>query len=154
MRPQNVLNGSSIHFGQRVQVYPGARLEVIRPSLDGSPRLSIGDDTKIMYDFHCGAAEKVVIGRNVLIASRVFITDHDHVFDDQDRSARENSALSTSPVVVEDGCWIGEGAVILKGVNVGYRAVIGANAVVTRDVLPWTVVGGNPARLVKQISHV
>jgi acetyltransferase-like isoleucine patch superfamily enzyme len=54
--------------------------------------------------------------------------------------------------VIEDEVWIGEGAVILKGVTVGRRAVIGANAVVTKDVAPYTVVGGIPARVIKKIE--
>lgn len=152
MKPDSLKNPHLIHFGRKVEIYPGARLEVIRPHDDCSPRLIIGEGTKIMYYFHCGVAEKITIGNNVLIASRVYITDHDHVFDDPHLSPRENPTLTSSPVVLEDGCWIGEGAVILKGVRVGHRAVVGANSVVTRDVLPWTVVGGIPARILKRIE--
>ena len=53
---------------------------------------------------------------------------------------------------IEDGAWIGEGSTILKGVRVGYGAVVAAQAVVTKDVPPYTVVAGNPAKVVKQLD--
>jgi acetyltransferase-like isoleucine patch superfamily enzyme len=58
----------------------------------------------------------------------------------------------TKPVVIGDGAWLGEGCVILKGVKVGQRAVIGANAVVTKDVPSFAIVGGIPARVIRIID--
>ena len=150
--PDNITNAKAIHFGKKVTISKGSRLEAIGKWDGKTPKLIIGDYTTILYYFHCGAALSVNIGRNVLIASRVYITDHDHVFDDPVLSAQENSALRCAPVVIGDGCWIGEGAVILKGVTIGERAVVGANAVVTRDVPPWTIVGGIPARVIRTIE--
>ncbi|MCK5898333.1 MAG: acyltransferase, partial [Methylococcales bacterium] len=100
---------------------------------------------------HCGAAESVVIGKNVLIAGRVYISDHDHEIDDFERSPID-SGLKIAPVKIEDEVWIGEGVAILKGVTIGKRAVIGANAVVTKDVPSYTVVGGIPARVIRTIT--
>lgn len=116
------------------------------------PKLEIGDNTVIHLNFHCGAAESVKIGRDVLIAGGVYITDHDHVFDDPNFPARWTHELVTKPVVIGDGAWLGEGCVILKGVTVGRRAVIGANAVVTKDVPPFAIVGGIPARVIRIID--
>ena len=88
----------------------------------------------------------------MLIAPRVFITDSDHVVD----SAGERTTLSTefrsAPIVIEHDCWLGVNAVILKGVRIGHHAVVAANAVVTRDVEPQTIVGGIPARLISRIG--
>lgn len=89
----------------------------------------------------------------MLISGRVYITDHDHVFDDRELSASKCYKLISAPVVVENGAWLGEGCVILKGVKVGERAVVGANAVVTKDVPPFTVVGGVPARIIRKINE-
>lgn len=59
---------------------------------------------------------------------------------------------SKGPVVIESDAWIGEGACIMPGVRIGRGAVIGANAVVTRDVAPHSIVAGTPARLIKQVD--
>jgi acetyltransferase-like isoleucine patch superfamily enzyme len=135
-----------------VRICKGARIEAVGPANGHNPTIEIGDHTSIQMYFHCGAAESVKIGRNVLIAGRVYITDHDHVFDDPVLAARETKELIAKPVVIEDGAWLGEGCVILKGVTVGRRAVVGANAVVTRNVPPGAVVGGIPARVIRTID--
>ena len=57
-----------------------------------------------------------------------------------------------APIRIEDHVWVGQDAVILKGVTIGKGAVVGAFSVVTRDVEPWTVVAGNPARVVKRLT--
>lgn len=150
--PDMLSNPGSIMIGSRVSIWKGARIEAVHQDGGCHPRIEIGDNTSIQMYFHCGAAESVKIGRNVLIAGRVYITDHDHVFDDPVLSARENKDLVTKPVLIEDGAWLGEGCVILKGVTVGRRAVVGANAVVTRDVPAGAVVGGIPARIIRTID--
>ncbi len=145
-------NPKNISIGQRVQIRKGARLESVgEPS--NSPKLVIGDDTAIQFYFHCGAAESIIIGKKVLIAGRVYITDHDHCFDDPDCSPMDNKKLISKSVVIEDECWLGEGCVILKGVTVGRRAVVAANAVVTKDVPPFSVVAGIPAKVIKQFKE-
>jgi acetyltransferase-like isoleucine patch superfamily enzyme len=144
-------NPREISIGRRVKIWKGARLEAISVNGGGEVKLNIGDDTSIHMYFHCGAAQSVTIGKTVLIAGRVFISDHDHQYDAADPAAGSRT-LRTSAVVIEDGVWIGEGAVILKGVTVGERSVIGANSVVTRDVPPFSVVAGAPARVIKQID--
>ena len=152
LAPDLLTNTKAISIGKRVEIRKGARLEAVG-SWDGkSPKMTIGDGTSIHLYFHCGTAESVSIGRDVLIASRVYVSDHDHAYDDPEKPARWCGKLHAKPVVIEDGVWIGEGAVILKGVRIGRRAVVGANAVVTEDVPPFTVVGGVPAKAIKHIE--
>lgn len=150
-RCRMLTNPKAIHIGRRVMIRSGARLEAIGDTSDGKPRIIIGDGTDAQFDFHCGAAELVVIGKNVTIAGRVYVTDHDHRFDFPELSVGETKKIVSAPVEIGDGAWLGEGCVILKGVTVGERAVVGANAVVTRDVPPWTIVGGVPAKVIRQI---
>ncbi len=146
-------NPKAISIGKKVLIRKGARLEAVGEWDGKTPKIKIGDGTAIQFYFHCGAVECVTIGENVLISGRVYITDHDHVFDVPELPARKCRKLSSAPVVIEDGAWLGEGSVILKGVTVGCRAVVGANAVVTKNVPPFTVVGGVPARVMREISE-
>jgi acetyltransferase-like isoleucine patch superfamily enzyme len=122
---------------------------------DVSPELKvrIGDWCIIMDDFQCNAAESVEIHNNCLIASRVFITDSDHtVCPSETIRTTLRRRLITKPVVIENDCWIGQNAVILKGVRVGHHSIVGANAVVTRDVPPYTIVGGIPAKRIGTVG--
>jgi acetyltransferase-like isoleucine patch superfamily enzyme len=142
----------AISIGRNVLIRKGARLEAVGPDTNAGPKLIIGDGTAIQFYFHCGAASRVSIGRNVLMGGRVYITDHDHSYDEPDLSALESPRLKVAPVEIGDGAFLGEGCVILKGVRVGRRAVVAANAVVTRDVPDFAVVAGVPARVVKSLS--
>lgn len=117
------------------------------------PSLVIGDNVNMNTDCHIGCIERVEIGHNVLIASRVYISDHSH--GDISAAALELPPVARplrtkGPVVIEDNVWIGEGVCVLPGVTIGRNAIIGANAVVTRNVPANSVVGGNPARVIKQ----
>lgn len=119
----------------------------------GSGRtMFIGDNVKINDFCHISSVEMVSIGCNVLVASGVYISDHDHGdFDDvlEGRSPDKRKLVSR-PVFIEDDVWIGEKVVILKGVRIGRSSVVGAGSVVTRDVPPYSVVCGNPARVIRQ----
>jgi acetyltransferase-like isoleucine patch superfamily enzyme len=118
------------------------------------PCLIIGDRTFVghLCDFRIG--KSIRIGRGCLLASGVSISDYDgHPLDaDLRRSGAPSPPASVRPVVIGDDVWICTGATILKGVSIGDRAVIGAHAVVTRDVPPDCVVAGNPARVVRQLA--
>jgi acetyltransferase-like isoleucine patch superfamily enzyme len=124
-----------------LKVFPDARLE-------------IGDDTILGYLNLISVAKSVRIGKHCLFAGEVKILDNNsHSLDFEHR--RMGMALQTSdvaPVVVEDDVWIGTNCLILKGVTIGRGAVIAAGAVVTRSVPPFTVVAGNPARIIKHIE--
>ena len=121
--------------------------------------VEIGDGSTLVGGiFMC--AERITIGRNVMVSYHVTIADSDfHPIDPElriqdavanspqgDRSRRP--AIISRPVVIEDEVWIGIGAIILKGVHIGQRARIEAGTVVTQDVPPGCIVGGNPAQLV------
>jgi acetyltransferase-like isoleucine patch superfamily enzyme len=150
-KPDLLFQPKAISIGDNVYIRKGSRLEAAGLWDGGSPKITIGNRTSIHLYFHCGAAESVIIGQDVLIAGRVYISDHDHEYDHPLLPASK-SGLRVAPVIIEDGVWIGEGAVILKGVTVGKRAVIGANAVVTKNVPAYTVVGGIPARVIKKLN--
>ncbi len=121
--------------GCRIDVFNGAELE-------------LGRNIQINDNCHIACAKKIIIGDDVLIASRVFITDHDHDFTFDDGKPL-NWPLTSSVTEIKKNCWIGEGVVILKGVTIGEGCIIGANAVVTKSFPKKSIIGGVPAKLIK-----
>lgn len=119
---------------------------------DSRPTLHIGDGTYVGRFVQFNAWREVRIGREVLIADRVFISDSQHDFLDPNVTIMRQGDSFRGAVRILDGSWIGAGAVILPGVTIGRNAVVGANAVVTRDVEERTVVGGIPARWIRNIG--
>ena len=92
---------------------------------------------------------KVVIGDNVLIAQNVVIRASDHSFDKKDIPIINQGHLS-GEVIIGDGAWICANAVITRNVKIGKHAIVGAASVVTKDVEPYSIVGGVPAKLIRK----
>jgi len=119
-----------------------------------SPRLSIGDGSFLGHNCAINVGLKVIIGDHCLIAGGVRISDFDgHPIDALDRrNGKTTPTDCVLPVTIGDDVWIGYGAMILKGVRIGNRAIIGAGSVVTGDVEADTIVAGNPARVIRSIK--
>jgi len=94
--------------------------------------------------------KKIIVGDNVLIASKVYITDHDHGSITKE-DLLIHPAQRSLVVYIDDDVWIGEGVIILKGVTIGKGAVIGAGSVVTKSVPSYSLILGVPAKVVKQL---
>ena len=111
----------------------------------------IGNKTYINHDSEIRCREHISIGNNVSIAYGVLIQDSDyHTMYDEDGQAKPH----TLPITIEDNVWIGANAIILKGVTVGKGSVVAAGSVVTKDVPEYSLVGGNPAKIIKEnIKH-
>jgi acetyltransferase-like isoleucine patch superfamily enzyme len=119
-----------------------------------TPELIIGDNVCFNSDCHIGCINKVVIGNNVLLASRVYISDHFHgKIDDEIKTIppTKRKLFSKSPVIIEDNVWIGEGVCIMPGVVIGKNSIVGANAVVTKSFPANSIIGGVPAKLLKSL---
>lgn len=143
-------------FGDRVKVGANVVLEVFDQYQDQhfAPRFSIGDASNIGDSGHVTCIDEVRIGNCVRMGRRVFISDNAHGASERslmDMSPRERPLYSKGPVIIEDNVWIGEMACIMPGVTIGRGSIIGANAVVTKNVPPYSVWGGNPAHLIKQL---
>ncbi len=119
-----------------------------------SPSLVIGTGTFIGHNCAMIVGRGITIGNHCLIAGGVRISDFDgHPIDADDRrNGLTTPSDNVSPVSIGDDVWIGHGAIVLKGVRIGDRAIVGARAVVTRDVPADTIVAGNPARHVKSLA--
>lgn len=107
--------------------------------------IRIGENSGIGY--RCYLQGNITIGRDVMMAPEVVILTRSHRYDRVDVPMREQEG-GEHPVVIEDDVWIGTRAIILPGVRIGKGSIIGCGAVVTSDVVPFSIVGGVPARLI------
>lgn len=119
--------------------------------------IEIGNNVEINDDVHIGATEKIIIGDNVLIASKVYISDHNHGSykgeeQDSPMSMPKKRKIYSSPIKIERNVWIGEFVSILQGVTVGEGSIIGTMSVVTKDIPPYTIAVGSPAKPIKRYN--
>jgi acetyltransferase-like isoleucine patch superfamily enzyme len=135
-----VRKASSITLGSRVEI----EHEVFLKMTGGS--LTVGDFTFIGRGCEIDVAQSVTIGAHTLLAPNVFITDHTHNHARAQRFDEQGSR--NGPVAIGDDVWIGAHAVVLAGVTIGDGAIVGAGAVVTKDVAPYAIVAGVPARVI------
>ena len=110
--------------------------------------VTIGDYTRI--GIHCTVIGPVCIGHHVNLAQGITVTALNHNFGDTAKRIDEQG-ISTKPIVIGDDVWIGANAVILPGVTIGKHCVVAAGAVVNKDVPDNCVVGGVPAKIIKEI---
>ncbi|OXA92261.1 hypothetical protein B0A66_10510 [Flavobacterium hercynium] len=154
--PLYLVGGRNILIGNNVRIDERLRLDAIE-EFDGDkfkPEICIGDNVSIQKDCHIGAINKIFIGNNVLIASKVYISDHSHGKINSEAillAPAQRKLFSKGPVIIEDNVWLGEGVVVLPGVTIGENSIVGANAVVTRSMPKNSVVGGNPAKIIREI---
>lgn len=121
--------------------------------------IKIGKNVQINDNVHIGAIENVIIEDNVLIASKVFITDHDHgkySGSDQDSpySRPDERKLSSAKVVIGKNVWIGEYVSVLKGVTIGEGSIIGTMSLVNKNIPPFCIAVGSPAKVIKKFNHI
>jgi acetyltransferase-like isoleucine patch superfamily enzyme len=136
-----------IAIGEGVFVGPGSWLHV--EGDETTVAIEIGDGTSIGSYSALSAVHSVKIGRRVLTARGIYVSDHSHGFDDPGRAVKDQGLTRVAPVEIADGVWLGEGVVVCPGVRIGAGAVIGANSVVTTDIPDGAVAVGAPARVVR-----
>lgn len=117
-----------------------------------TPKITIGDGCHIGIRNSFACIDGITIGKNVLFAGYVHLTDHSHGFEDITQPVTPQPLTSKGPIVIEDDCWLGFEAEILSGVHIGKHCVVAARSVVTKDVPDYSVVAGNPARIVKRYN--
>lgn len=106
--------------------------------------VEMGSYVAIDDEVNLYSAAKITIGTKVAISREAFICTASHDI------TKPNRPLVTAPITICDGVWIGARAIVLPGVTIGEGAIVAAGAVVTKDVAPWSVVAGNPAKFIKK----
>jgi acetyltransferase-like isoleucine patch superfamily enzyme len=126
--------------------------------------ICIGDECSIGIGTRIWSGESIIIGNRVLISHGVNIFDNQtHPLSASERSEHFRKIVTSGhpseielgerPIVIEDDVWIACMSIILRGVHIGRGVVVGAGSVVTKDVPAWSVVAGNPARVIKTVSE-
>lgn len=133
-----LVKGYIDYCGNNVNIEPNCRFDYALKIGDNS---GIGEHSELYGD--------IKIGNDVMMGTNCIIYTVNHKFDDTSVPMRTQGNQDSKPVVISDDVWIGGRVTILPGVHIGNGAVIGAGAVVTKDVPDYAVVGGNPAKIIK-----
>ena len=161
----------ALQIGSRSMLYNTFQFEAITGSAVMGERCFALPTTVIRLGPGLGyAGPNLIVGNDVFLGARSVYDNNGHSYDIRHRAAdllqaeddywacgsgavhKDWTTVPMAPIRIEDHVWVGQDAVILKGVTIGKGAVVGAFSVVTRDVEPWTVVAGNPARVVKRLA--
>lgn len=144
----NVDSGLTTGFNCRLDAFPAENSKKI---------ITIGKNVQINDYVHIAAIESVMIGDNVLIASKVFISDHNHgnyseEKQDSPKTKPSERPLYSKPIVIEKNVWLGEFVCVLPGVKIGEGSIVGAMSVVNKDIPPYSISVGVPARVIKKYN--
>lgn len=158
--PFDIRNKKYIKLGNGFTSGFGCRLEavVLKNKNKSENLISFGHNVQINDYVHIAAGESIIIGNNVLIASKVFITDLNHgnysnEIPDSPLSFPNDRAIITKPVIIAENVWLGEGVCVLPGCIIGFGSIIGAASVVTKNIPPNSIAVGNPAKVIKQYDY-
>ena len=154
--PVSILGLNNITIGNNVKTGPRMKLRTFS-SWKGkkyNPILKIGNNVNLESDCHISAINKVEIEDDVLIASFVYISDHSHGEINPEIlkvPPLERPLTSKGPIRICNNVWIGEKVSILSGVTIGEGSIIGANSVVTKNIPPFCIAAGCPAKIIKKL---
>ena len=137
----DVLPFNKFHLGA------GSTIEALSTINNGVGDVVIGDNTLVgIGNVLIGP---VTIGNNVILAQYIVASGLNHEYKDP-ATPIQMQPVTTATIVIEDDCWIAANAVITAGVTIGKHSVVAAGAVVTRDIPPFSIAAGNPARVIKR----
>lgn len=142
----NSLSKKSLYNFLEVLQIPGK--EMYKPESEEESFIRIGKYVLICPGVRMSAASGITIGEGCMFAQSAYITDSDW----HDIYNRCVPVGGSKPIKIDNNVWIGDHAIVCKGVTIGENSIVGAGAVVTRDIPPNTIAAGNPAKVVKKID--
>lgn len=157
--PFDIRNRRYIKIGKNFTTGFGCRLEAFPIKKESKICLSIGDNVEINDYVHIAAVKSVRIGDNVLLASKIYISDCLHgSYSGNDKDSHPNTPpnarhLSAREVIIEENVWLGEFVTVLPGVFIGKGTIVGANSVVSRSLPENVIAVGSPAKPIKRFNN-
>jgi acetyltransferase-like isoleucine patch superfamily enzyme len=142
---------SRIFIGSKVYINDKGWMACEPLTGDKNCSLTIGDGTYIGRFSHIYCTSKIEIGKKVLMADKVYLSDNLHSYLNIDLPVIDQQIQQTNPVLIGDGAWIGENVCVI-GASVGRNSVIGANSVVTKDIPDYCIAVGSPAIIIKRYN--
>ena len=152
MKPWYIdIHGGFIEAGNNLHVITARDRRVILSTWqfeDYQGHITLGDNCLICPGVRFNSGSSINVGNNCMFAAGSYITDADW----HDIYDRTKTIGTTAPITLADNVWIGDGAIVCKGVSIGENSVIGAGAVVASDIPANCIAAGNPARVIKQLD--
>lgn len=147
----NFLNGKYISIGSHSIIGRYSKLQCFDKfnNIEYYPSIKIGNNCSLGQNVTIWSADKVIIEDDVTIASYCTIVNENHGINPEEQLSYRNQTLTTAPIRIQEGTWIGERCVILPGVNIGKKCVIGSGSIVTKSIPDYTMAVGNPAKVIK-----
>jgi acetyltransferase-like isoleucine patch superfamily enzyme len=144
----NALSKDGIQFGNNVSIHRNTIIDCTGGIRAIGEKLIMGDNVGLSPNCYIQVRGPVIIGNNVIFGPGVSIFSETHNFSNPDKFINEQGETRKG-VTIEDGVWIGSGATILDGVTVGRNSIIAAQSLVNKNVPPYSIVGGIPAKVIK-----
>ena len=153
-KPLFLSNEQYVVVGNNVRIKDGYRIECYPHfyKWDYKPKLILEDGVIIGHGFTGLVADTIKIGKNSIFAGNVTLISENHGMNPEIDTPYHAQELSTGPIEIGEGCWLGQNVSVLPGVKIGIKCIIATNAVVTKNIPDYCIAAGSPARIIKKYS--